>query len=258
MTICRFIVAAGLCAALPAISHAQAMSAPEESPAPARPAAPPVSTNEMLEVYGWFLGQQFECYALGLSEPEMQAIARGIALAAQGKRPAVELATVGPALQQFLASRPEAVAKKRLADSLAEQEAFFAELDKKGAVKKTDSGLRYEELAPGSGPKPGPTDEVRVHYRGTFADGTVFDSSMERGQPVNFPVNRVIPGWSEGVQLMNVGSKMKFYVPGNLAYGEQGNDSIPPGKMLIFEVELISTAPQAPQLPSEGLPTLAP
>jgi FKBP-type peptidyl-prolyl cis-trans isomerase len=261
MTIRRFIVAAGLCAALPAISHAQAMSVPEEapaSPAPARPAAPAVSTNEMLEVYGWFLGQQFECYALGLSQPETEAVARGIALAAQGKRPKAEMATVGPALQQFLASRPEAVAKKRLADSQAEQEAFFAEIDKKETVKKTASGLRYEELSPGSGPKPAATDEVRVHYRGTFADGTVFDSSIERGQPVNFPVNRVIPGWSEGVQLMNVGGKMKFYVPGNLAYGDEGNDSIPPGKMLIFEVELISTSPQAPQLPASGLPTLAP
>ena len=211
----------------------------------------------MLEVYGWFLGQQFECYALGLSEPEIQALARGIALAAQGKRPSAELSTVGPQLQQFLASRAETVEKKRLADSEAEAEAFLAQVDKKEGVKKTESGLRYEEITPGSGPKPAATDEVRVHYRGTFVDGTVFDSSIDRGEPATFAVNRVIPGWSEGVQLMSVGGKMKFYVPGNLAYGDRGSDSIPPGKLLIFEVELLSTTPQAPQLPSPaGMPTL--
>lgn len=265
MSIRPLIVAAGLCAALPAISYGQATSVPVDEPNAARaprptaPQGPVASPSEMLEVYGWFLGQQFDCYSLGLSEPETQALARGIAMAAVGKRPAVELSVVGPQLQQFLQSRAEATEKKRLADSQAEQDAFFAELDKNPNVKKTASGLRYEEITPGTGAKPGPTDEVRVNYHGTFVDGTVFDSSVERGEPATFSVNRVIPGWSEGVQLMSVGGKMKFYVPGDLAYGERGSSSIPPGKMLVFEVELLSTTPQAPQLPGgNALPTLAP
>jgi len=248
----------GLCAASSAFSLAQTTSgsAPEAAPA-ALPPAPTVSTAEMLEVYGWILGQQMDCYLLGLSGPEVEALSRGIALAAQGRRPALELQTVGPQLQNFITSRSEAMLKKRLADNQAEEEAFLAEVDKKEGVKRTDTGLRYEVLVPGTGPHPGPTDEVVVHYHGTFVDGTVFDSSINRGEPASFPVDRVIQGWSEGVQLMNVGGKMKFYVPGQLAYGLRGNQSIPPGKLLVFEVELLSIKPAAPQLITPGLPTLA-
>ncbi|MBE2215088.1 MAG: FKBP-type peptidyl-prolyl cis-trans isomerase [Opitutaceae bacterium] len=213
----------------------------------------------MLEFYGWYLGQQFQCEALGLSEPELEAFTRGIKMAAAGQRTQADPRTVGPALERFLTSRSETVEKKRLADSQAEQDTFLAEIDKKEGVKKTASGLRYQVVTEGTGPKPGPTDEVRVHYRGTFVDGTVFDSSIERGEPATFPVNRVIPGWSEGVQLMSVGGKYMFYVPGDLGYGLRGSDGIPPGKLLIFEVELLATQPPAPQLPGAGpLPTLAP
>lgn len=262
MSIRSIIVAAGLCAALPAISHAQAVAVPQDSesaPAARPPAPAAASADDMLEVYGWFLAQQFDCYSLGLSEQETQALARGIMLGAQGKRPAAEVSVVGPQLQQFLMSRAETVEKKRLADGKAEEETFLAELDKKPNIKKTASGLRYEEIAPGTGAKPGPTDEVRVNYEGRFVDGTVFDSTVKHGEPATFQVNRVIPGWSEGVQLMAVGGKMRFYVPGELGYGDRGNNSIPPGKMLIFEVELLSATPQAPQLPAQsGMPTLAP
>jgi FKBP-type peptidyl-prolyl cis-trans isomerase len=263
MTIRPLILAAGLCAALPAISHAQAVGAPADSGSgPARPAAPlppAVPVNEMLEFYGWYLGQQFQCEALGLSDPEFDAFVRGLKMASAGQRPDADPRVVGPALERFLTSRSEAVEKKRLADSVAEQDAFLVEIDKKEGVKKTASGLRYEVITEGTGPKPGLTDEVRVHYTGTFVNGTVFDSSIERGEPATFPVNRVIPGWSEGVQLMSVGGKYKFYVPGDLAYGLRGSDGIPPGKLLVFEVELLATAPQAPQLPAAGgLPTLAP
>jgi len=265
MTLRPLFLAAGLLAAAPAISLAQAVAVPTDSAAPAPAARPPapvppsVPVSEMLEFYGWYLGQQFQCEALGLSQPEIDALVRGITLAAEGKRTGADPRVVGPALERFITSRAEAVEKKRLADSQAEEETFLAEMDKKEAVKKTPSGLRYEVVTEGTGAKPGPTDEVRVHYTGTFVDGTVFDSSIERGEPATFPVNRVIPGWSEGVQLMSVGGKYKFYVPGQLAYGLRGSDGIPPGKLLIFEVELLATAPQAPQLPAGGgLPTLAP
>jgi FKBP-type peptidyl-prolyl cis-trans isomerase len=120
--------------------------------------------------------------------------------------------------------------------------AFLAENAKRAGVQKTASGLQYEVVKPGDGPKPAATDTVKVHYRGTFIDGKEFDSSYKHGQPVTFPVNRVITGWNEALQLMPVGSKWKLYIPSNLAYGTQGapGGAIPPNSTLLFEVELLS------------------
>lgn len=117
---------------------------------------------------------------------------------------------------------------------------FLAENGKKPSIKTTASGLQYEVLTEGKGKKPTATDNVTVHYKGTTIDGKEFDSSYGRGEPATFPLNGVIPGWTEGVQLMPEGSKYKFYIPSNLAYGEQGaGGSIGPNETLIFEVELI-------------------
>jgi len=110
----------------------------------------------------------------------------------------------------------------------------------KDGVKTTASGLQYEVITPAEGPKPKATDTVTVHYHGTLLDGTVFDSSVERGEPTEFPLNRVIPGWTEGVQLMSVGGKYRFFIPYDLAYGERGSGAdIQPFSTLIFEVELL-------------------
>ena len=107
-------------------------------------------------------------------------------------------------------------------------------------VVETASGLQYEILKEGSGAKPGPKDIVRVHYHGTLPSGDVFDSSVQRGEPAEFPVNGVIKGWVEALQLMNVGSKYRLVIPYKLAYGEQGaGSSIPPFQTLVFEVELL-------------------
>ena len=120
--------------------------------------------------------------------------------------------------------------------------AFLAEMEKKPGVQKTASGLLYEIVTAGDGPKPAETDTVKVHYRGTLIDGKEFDSSIKRGQPAVFPVNRVITGWHEALQLMPVGSKWKLYIPSDLAYGPQGaaGGAIPPNAVLVFDVELIS------------------
>lgn len=119
-------------------------------------------------------------------------------------------------------------------------EKFLAENGKKANIKSTASGLQYEVLSEGKGKKPAATDSVTVHYKGTTIDGKEFDSSYGRGEPATFPLNGVIPGWTEGVQLMTEGSKYKFYIPSALAYGENGaGGAIGPNETLIFEVELI-------------------
>ena len=126
-------------------------------------------------------------------------------------------------------------------------EKFLAENKSKEGVNTTESGLQYQVIVPAAGPKPAATDSVKVHYTGTVIDGTKFDSSVDRGQPITFPLNQVIPGWTEGVQLMSVGAKYKFFIPYNLGYGAQGaGETIPPYSTLIFDVELLSFSPAKP------------
>ncbi|AZT82622.1 MAG: FKBP-type peptidyl-prolyl cis-trans isomerase [Marinobacter sp.] len=123
-------------------------------------------------------------------------------------------------------------------------EAFLAENAEREGVETTDSGLQYEILEEGDGDKPGENDKVKVHYTGELLSGEVFDSSRERGEPVTFGLNQVIPGWTEGLQLMNEGSRAKLYIPSELAYGPGGNHSIGPNETLVFDVELIEVNPE--------------
>ena len=131
-------------------------------------------------------------------------------------------------------------------------EKFLTENKTKEGVKTTASGLQYQVLVEKDGAKPNATDTVKVHYTGTLIDGTKFDSSVDRGEPISFPLNQVIPGWTEGVQLMSVGSKYKFFIPYTLGYGEKGagNGAIPGFSTLIFEVELLYIKPfkEAPKV----------
>ena len=133
----------------------------------------------------------------------------------------------------------QAMMESKEVEAMQEGIEFLAENSKKPGIVITPSGLQYEVITEASGPKPDATDTVRVHYRGTLTDGTVFDSSYDRGNPIEFPLNGVIPGWTEGVQLMSVGSKYKFYIPQELGYGPGGAGPIPPYSVLIFEVELL-------------------
>lgn len=124
--------------------------------------------------------------------------------------------------------------------NLEEGNAFLEKNKSRAGVVTTESGLQYEITTEGSGPIPEASDVVKVHYHGTLMDGTVFDSSVDRGEPVEFPVGQVIPGWVEALQMMPVGSKWKIYIPGNLGYGERGaGGDIGPNTVLIFDVELI-------------------
>ena len=123
--------------------------------------------------------------------------------------------------------------------NLIEGQKFLAENKLKEGVQTTDSGLQYKVITMGDGAKPLATNTVKVHYRGTLLDGTEFDSSYARNEPISFALNRVIAGWTEGVQLMPVGSKFMFYIAPDLAYGEGGGGPIPPNSTLVFEVELL-------------------
>lgn len=129
-------------------------------------------------------------------------------------------------------------------ENLIEGQKFLAENKTKEGVQTTASGLQYKVLTMGEGAKPAATDTVKVHYRGTLLDGTEFDSSYARNEPISFGLNRVIAGWTEGVQLMPVGSKFMFYIAPELAYGEGGGGPIPPNSTLVFEVELLDIETQ--------------
>ena len=127
--------------------------------------------------------------------------------------------------------------------NLKSGEAFLAENAKKDGVTVTASGLQYRVITEGAGDAPKATDTVKVHYEGRLISGDVFDSSIARGEPVSFPLNSVIPGWSEGLQLMKVGSKFEFTIPSALAYGPSGTGPIPPNSVLVFDVELLEINP---------------
>jgi FKBP-type peptidyl-prolyl cis-trans isomerase FklB len=130
--------------------------------------------------------------------------------------------------------------ESKAAANLEAGQAFLAENAQKPGITSLASGLQYEVLTAGDGPQPGPTQTVTCHYHGTLIDGTVFDSSVRRGQPASFPLNRVISGWTEALQLMPVGSKWRLFLPPNLAYGDrQVSAEIGPNSTLIFEVELL-------------------
>ena len=142
-------------------------------------------------------------------------------------------------LEEQFREKQTAIAEAETAQAVAAGKAYLEGNAKKEGVTVTESGLQYEVLQAAEGAKPAATDTVKVHYTGTLTDGTKFDSSYDRGEPAQFPLNRVIPGWTEGVQLMNVGSKFKFTIPAELAYGERDMGVIKPNSVLVFEVELL-------------------
>ena len=170
----------------------------------------------------------------GLEKVNPTELAKGIADALAGVK--VDLAQCNESVSEYLTAQQA----KKFEGNVAEGKKFLEENKKRPEVKTTNSGLQYEIMKAGAGAKPTANDKVTVHYHGTLLNGTVFDSSVERGQPATFGVNQVIPGWVEGLQLMPLGAKWKFFIPYDLAYGERGaGGEIGPFATLVFEVELL-------------------
>ena len=156
-----------------------------------------------------------------------------------------EVANLVKAYTERFSAAKHAKTQASSAIAIETGKAFLEENGKREGVITTESGLQYEILTDSEGASPKPDDKVEVHYHGTLLDGTVFDSSVERGQPTAFQLNRVIPGWTEGLQLMSVGSKYRFTIPSELAYGQRATGKITPNSTLIFDVELLGITPFA-------------
>jgi FKBP-type peptidyl-prolyl cis-trans isomerase FkpA len=203
--------------------------------------AAPASTGELksdeektLYAMGVMLSAQVK--SMNLSPEQLAIMSRGFTEGATGKKPMVDPQSIQTQIQDFVRSRATAAAaaeKKRSED-------FLAQAAKEEGAVKTETGLIFKSTKAGTGDSPKPTDKVKVHYTGKLVDGTVFDSSVERGQPAEFPLNGVIPCWTQGLQKMKVGEKATLICPSDLAYGDQGRPPrIPGGATLVFDVELL-------------------
>lgn len=190
--------------------------------------------DKLSYAWGMAIGQQLR--AMGVSNLDKAEFDEGVHAAFDGKETKISPEEANKLIQEYL----QELTEKKAAEIKSVGEKFLAENKKKENVKETASGLQYIVDKEGTGAQPTATDEVTVHYTGKLLDGTVFDSSVNRGEPATFPLNRVIPGWTEGVQLMKEGAKYTFFIPSDLAYGPQGvPNAIPPHSTLIFDVELI-------------------
>ena len=183
---------------------------------------------------GLSMGQQL--LSSGVEKLNYADLAKGIEHVLEKQQPEIAYAEAQTILNQFFTELEQKIAGQ----AKEAGEKFLAENAKRPEVKTTASGLQYEILEATIGQKPKATDKVKVHYEGTLTDGTVFDSSYKRGEPITFGLNQVIKGWTEGLQLMSIGSKYKLYIPYQLGYGAQGaGAAIPPYAALIFTVELL-------------------
>lgn len=186
--------------------------------------------------YAWGLAMGAQLKGMGVEKLDVKDYSDAVKSVFDGTDPAISTDEARKIITDFLTE----LQMKAHASNIEEGKKFLEENAKRDGIKVTDSGLQYLVLKEGTGKSPKATDKVTVHYTGRLLDGTVFDSSVSRGEPATFPLNRVILGWTEGLQLMKEGAKYEFFIPSDLAYGPQGaGQAIPPHSTLIFEVELL-------------------
>jgi FKBP-type peptidyl-prolyl cis-trans isomerase len=235
----------------PAVPVASAPAAPPK--ADAAP-GPKFTDAQILETLGWLMGQQDQVDHFEFTPDELASVTKGYALFASGKDMPYKQEEIKPQFSAFMDDRIKTAQKhadeKRAnatKQNKADGEKFLADIKTHKGVIVLPDGLMYEIIQPGTGAFPKATDTVRVNYTGTFIDGKVFDSTSNHDPvaPAEFPLNKVVPGWTEGIQKINKGGKIKLYLPSDLAYGEEGNQGIPPASTLVFEVELLDINPPA-------------
>ncbi|MFN7959991.1 MAG: FKBP-type peptidyl-prolyl cis-trans isomerase [Thermoanaerobaculia bacterium] len=214
---------------------------------PAEAQAPALATEDSKTIYAIGLAIAQNLGQFSFSEDEVKVLSAGLVDGVLKHPAQVKLEEYGPKIQAFAQARIAVAAEK---EKTASTDFLAKEAAKPGAVK-SDSGLIYTEVAPGTGASPKATDSVTVNYKGTLRDGTVFDSSYDRGEPASFRLDGVIKCWTEGVQKMKVGGKARLVCPAAIAYGDRGaGGTIPPGAALVFEVELISIAENKTEAPA--------
>jgi FKBP-type peptidyl-prolyl cis-trans isomerase FklB len=190
--------------------------------------------NKISYALGLGIGQQLK--SMNIEDFSIEDFTKSISDVMSGKETAISSRDAQAMLNEYFQKKE----KEQAQTAIAEGKVYLEENAKRDGVTQTKSGLQYEVLTEGTGKSPKATDTVRCHYEGRLLDGTVFDSSYKRGEPADFGLNQVIPGWTEGVQLMKEGAKFRFHIPYLLAYGERGAGAqIPPYSTLVFDVELI-------------------
>lgn len=232
---------------------------PAQDAAPAAPAAPAVKFTEaqLMEVYGYMLGMRMNLAELEFTPAQIEAMAKGMTMAATGKQPTYDAQQIGPQLQEVLQKKQAALLLKVRNANLADTAAFFTKLkDNKNVKELSGSGLRYEVITEGKGAVAKPGQLAKIHYTGAFINGEVFTTSMrapegQTPEPVDVLVQEgaLIPGMAEALLKMPVGSKWRLYIPPHLAYGDDGAQGIPPAATLLFEVEVfdVKDAPKQPE-----------
>ncbi len=220
-------------------------------------AASSFTDAQKIEEVGWIIAKRSQLADLKFKPEEVAALMKGFSAAMDGKPAPYELAKIGPDVDTLMQAKQASYMGELKQQNATQSAAFFAKLKDNKNVVESPTGLRYEIVSPGQGPYPKASDTVKVNYTGTLIDGTEFDSSAKTGQPAEFALSGVIAGWTEGIQKINKGGKIRLYVPPALAYGDEGRTGIPPGSTLIFDVELldISATPPpaaAPAAPATG------
>jgi FKBP-type peptidyl-prolyl cis-trans isomerase FkpA len=235
------------------ISSAYAQ-APVPVPAPVPTPAPAVQTSDVHRALGAEIGKSLKIFELNAQD--LEYVVSGLRDQISGKMTQAEtdkLAALRPEIQSLAQKKMEAQKEK----NKKEADVFLAQASSKPGAQKKASGLIYTSKVEGTGPSPKAEDTVKVHYRGTLVTGEEFDSSYKRNEPTEFPLNRVIKCWTEGVQLMKVGGKAELICPSDIAYGDRGTPGIPPSSTLIFEVELLEIKAAATPAPIQA-PTPVP
>lgn len=235
------------------ISSAYAQ-APVPVPAPEPIPAPAVQLSDVHRALGAEIGKSLKIFELNAQD--LEYVVSGLKDQISGKMTQAEtdkLAALRPEIQSLAQKKMEAQKEK----NKKEADVFLAQASSKPGAQKKASGLIYTSKVEGTGPSPKAEDTVKVHYRGTLVTGEEFDSSYKRNEPTEFPLNRVIKCWTEGVQLMKVGGKAELICPSDIAYGDRGTPGIPPSSTLIFEVELLEIKPAAAPAPVQA-PVQAP